>query len=232
MDLKNNLELIIGGIASTVAMAAIIFRFVFFEIDLSTTADFIKDFSEIIVSVLVFFVAVKSILSQSKRKETFKKVFDEELQAWMQRNRPLISKENRFQVENADRYFILSDHDHIFDIGEDFQDDKKYQKGVFVQLPHTFTTNDKIIFFMNKSTFMARAKAKDSDVDTEIDKLIYRTANCISAKFGKELFEASGDPKHNQIHVKIKTRDLDTPEDARTIIKMLDYVMILYLAAA
>ena len=71
MDLKNNLELIIGGIASTVAMAAIIFRFVFFEIDLSTTADFIKDFSEIIVSVLVFFVAVKSILSQSKRKETF-----------------------------------------------------------------------------------------------------------------------------------------------------------------
>ena len=75
MDLKNNLELIIGGIASTVAMAAIIFRFVFFEIDLSTTADFIKDFSEIIVSVLVFFVAVKSILSQSKKKGNFQKSF-------------------------------------------------------------------------------------------------------------------------------------------------------------
>ena len=73
MDLKNNLELIIGGIASTVAMAAIIFRFVFFEIDLSTTADFIKDFSEIIVSVLVFFVAVKSILSQSKKRKLSKK---------------------------------------------------------------------------------------------------------------------------------------------------------------
>lgn len=232
MNIKENLELFIGGIASIIAMSAIVFKFMFPESDLLSTADFIKDFSGILVSVLVFFVAVKSILSQSHRKETFKTVFDKELQTWILRNRPLISKENRFQVENADRYFILSDHDHVFDIGEDFRDDKKYQKSVFVQLPHNFTTNDKIIFFMNRSTFMARAKAKDSSAEDEIDKLIFRVANCISAKFGKELFEASGDPKHNQIHVKIKSRNLDTPEDAREIIKLLDYVMILYLAAA
>jgi len=232
MKFKDNLELFIGGLASLIAMGAIIFKYHFSDGDILTTADFIKDFSGILVSVLVFFVAVKSLLSQYRQKESFKTVFDKELKAWIIRNRPLISKENRFQVENADRYFILSDHDHIFDIGEEFNDDKKYQKGVFVQLPHTFTTSDKIIFFMNKSTFMARAKANESDVDAEIDKLIYRVANCISAKFGKELFEASGDSKHKQIYVKIKSKDLDTPEDAREVIKLLDYVMILYLAAA
>ena len=234
--IKDNFDLFCGGIASVIALLITVIKFCYSQQGISELLNFLQEFSGLFVSVLVFFVAAKSILRQLKRRETFDSVLKEELDLWAERNAPLITQDGKYQKSeeaNKNCYYMLSDHDHIFDVGDDFSDIKA-QRGRFVELPESYTKENRIVFYLNKGMFVDRAKANGTDANDELKILMHRVANCISAKFGKDTFEASGRPNNReitQVTVRIK-RDLLDPEDARTIVKLLDYVMILYLAAA
>ncbi len=234
--IKDNFDLFCGGMASVIALLITIIKFCYSGRGISELLNFLQEFSGLFVSVLVFFVAAKSILRQMKRRETFVSVLKEELDLWAERNAPLITlngKREKSEEENKNCYYMLSDHDHIFDVGDDFSDIKA-QRGRFVELPESYTKENRILFFLNRGMFIDRAKANGTEAIDEIKVLMHRVSNCISAKFGKDTFEASGgfcNKDQMLIKVRIK-RDLLDPEDARTIVKLLDYVMILYLAAA
>ena len=74
------------------------------------------------------------------RKDSFDNVLKQEIDNWVNRNRPLISEDKDFS--NGTRYFMLTDHEHIFDIGKDLSDENSYKKGQFVIIPNTFGKND------------------------------------------------------------------------------------------
>lgn len=233
--IKDNFDLFCGGMASVIALLITIIKFCYSGRGISELLNFLQEFSGLFVSVLVFFVAAKSILRQMKRRETFASVLKEELDLWAERNAPLITRDGKYQKseeESNNCYYMLTDHDHIFDVGDDFGD-LKAQRGRFVELPERYEKENRIIFYLNGGMFADRAKANGTKAWDEMGVLMHRIANCISAKFGKDTFEASGRSIGviRQVTVRIK-RDLNTPEDARAIVKLLDYVMILYLAAA
>lgn len=140
-------------------------------------------------------MAIRSIIRNMGKKDTFDNVLKQEIENWINRSRPLISEDKNFG--NGTRYFMLTDHEHIFDIGKDLSDENSYKKGQFVIIPNTFRKNNQLTFILNKSTFLDRAKINETDVDAELKILASKIAACINSNFGQS-FAASADKSQSK----------------------------------
>ena len=224
----HNIEVYIGGIAALLAISAVLYKASINGFSKEAVLDALISISGTIVSALVLLVAIRSIISNMGKKDTFDNVLKQEIENWINRSRPLISEDKNFG--NGTRYFMLTDHEHIFDIGKDLSDENSYKKGQFVIIPNTFRKNNQLTFILNKSTFLDRAKINETDVDAELKILASKIAACINSNFGQS-FAASADKSQSKINV-ILLENLSTPEQARSLVKMIDYVMTLYMVAA
>ena len=224
----HNIEVYIGGGAALFAILAGIYRAALNDFSQDAVLEALISISELIVSALVLLVAIRSIVRNMGRKDSFDNVLKQEIDNWVNRNRPLISEDQDFS--NGTRYFMLTDHEHIFDIGKDLSDENSYKKGQFVIIPNTFGKNDQLTFILNKSTFLDRAKVNETKVEAELKILASKIAACINSNFG-QYFAASADKHQPKINV-ILLEDFSLPEQARSLVKMIDYVMTLYMVAA
>ena len=224
----HNIEVYIGGGAALLAILAGIYRAALNDFSPDAVLEAFISISELIVSALVLLVAIRSIVRNMGRKDSFDNVLKQEIDNWVNRNRPLISEDKDFS--NGTRYFMLTDHEHIFDIGKDLSDVNSYKKGQFVIIPNTFGKNDQLTFILNKSTFLDRAKVNETKVEAELKILASKIAACINSNFG-QYFAASADKNQSKINV-ILLEDFSLPEQARSLVKMIDYVMTLYMVAA
>lgn len=224
----HNIEVYIGGAAALFAILAGIYRAALNNFSQDAVLEALISISELIVSALVLLVAIRSIIRNMGGKDTFDNVLKREIDNWVNRSRPLISEDKSFN--NGTRYFMLTDHEHIFDIGKDLSDENSYKKGQFVIIPNTFRKNEQLTFLLNKSTFLDRAKINETEVDVELKILASKIAACINSNFG-QYFAASADKGQSKINV-ILLENLSTPEHARSLVKMIDYVMTLYMVAA
>lgn len=224
----HNIEVYIGGGAALLAILAGIYRAALNDFSPDAVLEALISISELIVSALVLLVAIRSIVRNMGRKDSFDNVLKQEIDNWVNRNRPLISEDKDFS--NSTRYFMLTDHEHIFDIGKDLSDENSYKKGQFVIIPNTFGKNDQLTFILNKSTFLDRAKVNETKVEAELKILASKIAACINSNFG-QYFAASADKNQPKINV-ILLDDFSLPEQARSLVKMIDYVMTLYMVAA
>ncbi len=224
----HNIEVYIGGGAALFAILAGIYRAALNDFSQDAVLEALISISELIVSALVLLVAIRSIVRNMGRKDSFDNVLKQEIDNWVNRNRPLISEDKDFS--NGTRYFMLTDHEHIFDIGKDLSDENSYKKGQFVITPNTFRKNDQLTFILNKSTFLDRAKVNETEVEAELKILASKIAACINSNFG-QYFAASADKNQPKINV-ILLDDFSSPEQARSLVKMIDYVMTLYMVAA
>ena len=223
----HNIEVYIGGGTALFAILAGIYRAALNDFSQDAVLEALISISELIVSALVLLVAIRSIVRNMGRKDSFDNVLKQEIDNWVNRNRPLISEDKDFS--NGTRYFMLTDHEHIFDIGKDLSDENSYKKGQFVIIPNTFRKNDQLTFILNKSTFLDRAKVNETNVEAELKILASKIAACINSNFG-QYFAASADKHQSKINV-ILLEDLSLPEQACSLVKMIDYVMTLYMVA-
>lgn len=224
----HNIEVYIGGGAALFAILAGIYRAALNDFSQDAVLEALISISELIVSALVLLVAIRSIVRNMGRKDSFDNVLKQEIDNWVNRNRPLISEDKDFS--NGTRYFMLTDHEHIFDIGKDLSDENSYKKGQFVIIPNTFRKNDQLTFILNKSTFLDRAKVNETKVEAELKILASKIAACINFNFG-QYFAASADKHQSKINV-ILLEDFSLSEQACSLVKMIDYVMTLYMVAA
>lgn len=222
------IEIYIGGTAALLAIFALFYRASLDGFTREALIDAFVSIAELIVSALVLLVAIRSLLKNMNEKGTFEHILKQEIDNWVNRSRPLISEDKSFN--NGTRYFMLTDHEHIFDIGKDLSDENSYKKGQFVIIPNTFEKNNQLTFILNKSTFLDRAKINETEVEPELKILASKIAACINSNFG-QCFAASADKGQSKINV-ILLENLSTPEQARSLVKMIDYVMTLYMVAA
>jgi hypothetical protein len=227
----NIIEVWFGGITAALAAIAIILLCLRDGFSIDSILNGLINFAQISVAAMVLLVAVRTIFQTKKPKETFRQVLSDELGMWVARNRPLISLDKDFKT--GVRFFMLTDHEHIFDVGECLTDENTYKKGQFVVLPEAFISGvEPITFHLNKSTFSERAKAKGKDTDDEIKLLAARIATCINAHFA-ETFSASADDKYNRINVIfLPDQEWETPDKARLLVKLIENVMTLYMVAS
>jgi hypothetical protein len=227
-DKTQVIELWFGGITAVAAIVAIFLQCVLDGFSVNSILNGLINLAQMIVAAMVMLVAIRSILRTQKPKETFPDTLESELRGWVERSRPLVMRDENFQ--DGERYFMLTNHEHIFDVGENLSDDAAYKKGQFVVLPVEFRQSGEIMFHLNKSTFLERAKAKGKDADDEIRLIAARIAACINAHFGG-VVSASADKSQHKIHA-LLLRDLTSPDDARLLVKLVDYVMTLYMVAS
>lgn len=229
---QDKIEIFFGGGMALVAVCAIVVKMALNGFSFVSVLDGVTDFAQVVVAAMILLIALKRILNRRPPVETFESTLGNELQSWMTRNRPLVSREDR--PEKGSRFFMLTDLEHIFDVGENLSNENTYKKGRFVELPLSYEAGAEMHFFLNLSTFRERAIAKNSESRIEVQLLAARVSACINANFS-ELLTASSDNSGSGGAAAINitfVKDLDTPEDARQIIHLIDYVMTLYMVAA
>jgi len=222
-----------GGVIGLVTIFLLVWKFVISEQAEPQVIDLMLGVCGTLVSIAVFFVSALFILSARKKKETFESVLSEELAVWHRRNSPLISVENEYvgkSDKDGARYSMLVDHDHILRRAEKL---KNVARVTFFDLPNSFKKDDQLVFYLSKKMFLWRAKALgEKDLQHVIDKLGRDIANAISCEF-TDIVKAHGFPRQGKNKVTVSfVRDMKTPNDAREIIKLINYVVVLYLAAA
>lgn len=232
---KEVMEVYLGGAISLIATVIIIIQCVREGFSIDSILNGLVSLAQVIVAALVLLVALRSILSRRKPTETFASTFGTELQGWVARNRPLILPEPDFSKHT--RFSMLTNHNHIFDVGDNLEEASKNKKGRFVDMPHDFQhgfkKGDEILFYLNKSTFLERAKMKNRDIASELEVVALKISNCINANFSDMLTASvKNGPNDTAIVNIILLRELQTPEDGRRIVHLLDYVTTLFMVAA
>lgn len=231
---KIDLETKLGGISAIIAIIAIVAQIAVNGFSSDSVAGGIKDISTTIVALLVLVVAVRK-LRPSKNKKDFKELMTDALNEWSERNYPLImnkeviSKKVNGRDTTLQRYFMLTDHDHLFDYAKDGPAEN-WKTGLFVEIPEIKKENyisPSIVFHLNESTFMERIK-NDRDIKDILKELCNKFSAAILNNFGSIL--ASAD-KNNIITVKFKNK-IDTPEEIKTFVDVIEYVMTLYTIAS
>ena len=128
------------------------------------------------------------------------------------------------------RYFMLTNHDHLFDVAKDAEEEK-WDTGLFLEIPEIKQENyisPSIMFHLNKTTFMQRVTNKN-DIDNELKVLANKFAYCITSKF-REII-SSADDKENSIVVKFKD-NIQSDEEIQMFINVLEYMTTLYALAS
>lgn len=229
---KIDAETKIGGITAIIAIIAIVFEMVLGGFTRISVVAGIKDIAATIVAILVLIVAVRK-LRPKKIVETFESVLNEELSAWQQKVSPLVhratdcnDKIRYYLITNFDRV-IFADDNSIEEICEKGCVDSGTFNGKFVEMP--FKMDKNISFFLNASTFKERAKAKNKSYEDTLDALAPAIANCISKSF--QGF-CKAEPKSSGKEIVVTFDILESPKDARKLVKVIDHVLTLYTIAA
>ena len=231
-EIEDKAELYIGGSIALIAVIAVFVQIALSGFSLSSILDGFVNLAQVIVAAMVLLIAIKRIVDRRQPAETFESALTRELSSWEERNKPLISRNG--DVNGNYRFFMLTDHDNMLKVAN--EQVKSYKKGLFVELPllGSYRSETTFDFYLNLSTFQERAKAKESTPEDEVNRLAGAVAACICAKF-PDAFIASPEEKKGGhaalINVKLK-QDFTTPADAYRIIHLLDYVLMLYIAAA
>jgi len=224
----------IGAIFGVIALVAILIEVSLQNFNASAIVGGIKDAASVLVSVIVLIVAIRAIKPLLSPK-SFEDMFNEELDGWAEKNYPLIvrsevlSKKVNQKEQSFKRFFMLTDHDHIFDYAKDAISEK-WKTGLFVEMPEIRQQNyvqPTIIFYLNKSTFIRRVDREK--LDSEIVMLANKFAGAILNNY-KDMV-ASADDKESSVIIKFR-KGITTREDMRELVGLLSYVMNLYSIAS
>jgi len=239
MKIKVETETIIGAIASLIAVVAIVIGMAINQFTTDAIWSGIKDISTTLVAIIVLIVAVRK-LSPKRTNETFESVLKNELDSWVNRSAPLIYLATDYDKPGT-RYYMLTNMDSIFNVAEMGIDELKQRgsknsgtfNGRFIELPQYSELNKKsaqFTFYLNATTFSQRAKANGATYEVTLVELANKITTCINAKF-KNNFTSNVKEKGTQIIV-TTNQPLNSLEDARTLVKLIEYVMTLYTIAS
>lgn len=234
---KMEIETWIGGIAGLVAVIAIIFEIGFNGFTSAAISAGVKDFSTTFVAVIVLIVAVRK-LKPKKMAETYEQVLEEELDRWVKHFDPLIQKIKNLNPGDPVQYNMITNHDYLFSLpkGKTIDDMREEASckgpgkaaGLFLDLPDEKHSR-RLFFHLNDSTFKKR---RNAEINSESIKreLSQAFSKCIDDNFG-DFCKAMATDGGRGITVSIH-KDLSTSDQARELVRLIEFVMYLYILAA
>ena len=232
-----DLETKLGGIFGMVALIAIIYEASLGGFSPEATAGAVKDIAGTLVAILVLVVAVRKIRPR-KSKETFHSVLHEELEDLERRAQPLIHRAKDYS--DGIRYYLITRLERVlYATADDLKEIKEkgsVNSGVFNgKFFDVFTEGElKVHFYLNASTFKDRAKLEGKSNEAVLTELGPVIANCIN-KQSHDKYQATPTKDGKTITVIFDTgkeQQDKTPEDAREVAKLINYVLTLYTIAS
>lgn len=200
---------LLAGIFAVIAFVAIVCEIVLGGFTTESIAGGIKDMSGILVDVLVLLVAASVLI---RKPVNFKAKFITAMDEIKEKYSPLLVEDKK---EGIIRYNIASNSDALFS-----QEGKSYKR-VFELAEDK---PDEIRFYINKSFFDQKG---GSDFNASL------IANEIATRLAGVYKEYTITPNQNkdnyELHIKFN-RQLENDEDISTLISLIDYTLLLFIA--
>lgn len=227
----------LGGIFGIIAFLAIVAEIYLGSFATDIIVGGIKDLAGTLVAIMVLVVAVKKI-KPKKTDETFESVLAQELDDFERRSQPLIHRAKDF--DQAIRYYLITRMDRILyatsDNLKEIKEKGSVNSGTFNGKFADLSIDDelKMSFYLNASTFKDRAKVEEKTNSEVLANLGPTISNCIN-KQSPGSYEATPSKDGTTITVCFKkklAKENRQPEDAREIVKLINYVFTLYTIAS
>lgn len=228
-------ETMLGGITSVIAIIAIIIQMDINGFTTDSITGGVKDISTTVVALLVLIVAVRK-LRPKKEKLGFDELMNSALDQWSKRNYPLITRKEVIskKVNSKDvtlqRYFMLTDNEHLFDFAKDSVVEN-WKTGLFVEIPEIKEENyntPTIVFHLNESTFLKKLDP-NKDIKDQLKSLSHKFSEAALNNF--KTIISSADDKSNSITIRFEN-NIKTNEEIKAFVDVLEYVMTLYIIAS
>lgn len=200
---------LLAGIFAVIAFVAIVCEIVLGGFTTESIAGGIKDMSGILVDVLVLLVAASVLI---RKPVNFKAKFITAMDGIKEKYSPLLVEDKK---EGIIRYNIASNSDALFS-----QAGKSYKRVFELEEDKP----DEIRFYINKSFFDQKG---GSDFNASL------IANEIATRLAGVYKEYTITPNQNkdnyELHIKFN-RQLENDEDISTLISLIDYTLLLFIA--
>lgn len=237
---KIDTETRIGGLSAIVAIVAAIIEMYINGFTSVAIASGVKDIAGTMVAVLVFLFAVRNIWPKVG-EETYEHALENGFNVLISKYEPLLIKAivnektddaTKKLLTKINRYNLLTKFEWLLKTGK--SDDEIKNQGSTSNRGGTvgrFIDFDIVApkyadFFMNQSTF---GKKTDDEDNFEVKRDVFsaEVASCINVQY-KNFCKA----KHSSlgVHVQfLKSEGLNNPDDARKLIELVEYVLMLYI---
>ena len=200
---------LLAGIFAVISFVAIVCEIVLGGFTTESIAGGIKDMSGILVDVLVLLVAASVLI---RKPVNFKAKFITAMDGIKEKYNPLLVEDKK---EGIIRYNIASNSDALFS-----QAGKSYKRVFELEEDKP----DEIRFYINKSFFDQKG---GSDFNASL------IANEIATRLAGVYKEYTITPNQNkdnyELHIKFN-RQLENDEDISTLISLIDYTLLLFIA--
>lgn len=226
-DKNNRGAVYIGGSLATISVSAMIARMIYSGISADTIFDAVIGISELSVSALVMFLAIRSIIKNTPKN--IKQELESAFESWEADTRPLIFKVSDFEEKEKYKicYAILANQSNFLDLPQNlsFEQEAKLmtknskQSGKFLSLPSL----DKMI----EDDFNMEFHFVDSsyiEEKSEMKNLVSKTIICISGRFSNIRTTPKGS---NDFTIDFKK--ISSKSDVCELIAFINFVIMLFL---
>jgi len=222
---KIDVETKVGGICAIIAIIAGIIEIAFNNFTSAAIAGGVKDIFSTLVAVLVLVVAVRK-LRPKKENLSFEQTIEKELNEIQMRYDPLFVRGEKVGYPNVIRYELRTNISCLFSQGENTNG----ESGRFVDFEKTDHT--KMLFYINKTTF-GKKLSKEQWAE-KAPAISDSFVGCIGRKFQgfcKAIKSSSGEEIIvTFIDKDLKTKVLETNEEAMKLVRLVEYIIMLYIA--
>lgn len=239
---KIDLEIRVGGICATIAIIAIIWQMSLSNFSYPSIVEGIKEISTTIVAVLVFLFAIKNIFPK-KEVETYDSVLEKGFQDISSKYRPLLNKAEIFEdtatktkklLERIVRLNLITnfklllkaniEEEKIIEQGK--KSNSSNSVGAFVDFDLLKPTNCK--FYINETTF-GKSFGANTEEEFRFAKGEFgaQVASCINVQF-KDFCIAKASSDGTNVTFK-NSNGLSSPAEAKELVKLIEYVLLLYI---
>jgi len=235
-------ETIIGGICASIAIVAILIEMSVNNFSNAAIAAGAKDIATTLVAVLVFLFAVKNLWPK-KIIETYDSVLENEFKKLMVKFVPLLnkgevdSKSNEATInllEKIHRYNLLTDFNQIFRSDKDYDAlmnqvkivNSSGSKSTFLDFEKKLPKS--CFFKISETAFGNRYRgSKKPEYAMYQNMIASDMAACINAQF-KGFCRSNRNNDGIQVFFD-KDSGLNTPDDARNLARLTEYVLMLFM---
>jgi len=233
LNYNDDLEKVLTALFGLIGMTAIFINLHLKGYGLENWLDAIKDIAGLVVVIAVFLVASKIFSFNKKWQFNFNEKFEEYLLEWSALNKYLIDSSKIDIEKGKDRkrtIQMINNHEN-FVTGTNFASEIS-EKGAFLYLPlkeeFGADKNQIIQFKINKGMFQHK---KTINYEEDKNKVLENIARRINSEFSSVEIRAKRSSEPEKVDVDFSGLD-KTPENAKKLIDVVEFVKTLFLAIA
>ena len=226
-------ETLLGGIFGLIAIVAILIEMFLNGISPESVVAAVKDVAGTIVSVMIFYIAIKHIFKSIKENKSFENILINSLDKWQKEHANMVVRKEKYDFETTGQPATCFSLGLKTNISDFYNNSVSENTGWFLRMPilkkENYAGNEVILkFHLNKGTFFEGIEMSKEELLAGYERLNQLFKGFINTNF-KDFAEATGSKQ--DIIVTLK-QPIETKEDIDKMISVINAMYNAYLVAA